>query len=56
MKKFPGKVGVQQRVLPFYRIEFFDELADRCDSGLSIFAGAPLENEEINVKGNLLRN
>jgi glycosyltransferase involved in cell wall biosynthesis len=52
MKKFPGKVGIQQRVLPFYRIEFFEELAVRCDVGLSIFAGDPLGIEGINVNGN----
>ena len=53
MKRFPGRVGIQQRVLPFYRMEFFDELAGRCDSGLSVFAGKPKVIEGIQVKGNL---
>jgi len=53
MKTFPGKVGVQQRVLPFYRNEFFDELAGYCEGGLSIFAGEPQPDEGINVWRNL---
>jgi hypothetical protein len=30
---FPGKVGLQQRVLPAYRIPFFDRLAEACEGG-----------------------
>ncbi len=44
---FPGRVGVQQRVLPAYRAEFFDALADACARGLSVFAGSPLAQEGI---------
>ncbi|MBE0408378.1 MAG: glycosyltransferase [Anaerolineales bacterium] len=36
---FPGKLGIQQRILPHYRGEFFEGLAQRCDGGLSVVAG-----------------
>lgn len=38
---------MQQRVLPAYRTAFFDELAGRCDGGLSVFAGQPRGGEAI---------
>lgn len=38
MKTFPHKLGVQQRVLPSYRVPFFDLLAQSCES-MSLFAG-----------------
>jgi glycosyltransferase involved in cell wall biosynthesis len=44
---FPGRVGVQQRVLPDYRAPFFDHLAGFCEGGLSVFAGRPRPNESI---------
>jgi glycosyltransferase involved in cell wall biosynthesis len=44
---FPGRVGLQQRVLPSYRAIFFDALAERCQGGLSVFSGEPLPNEGI---------
>ncbi len=44
---FPGRVGLQQRVLPSYRAVFFDHLAERCQGGLSVFAGEPLPGEGI---------
>jgi glycosyltransferase involved in cell wall biosynthesis len=44
---FPGRVGLQQRVLPSYRALFFDRLAEKCLGGLSVFAGEPLPNEGI---------
>lgn len=44
---FPGKVGLQQRVLPAYRIPFFDRLAEACVGGLGVFAGEPRESEAI---------
>ncbi|MFN8399785.1 MAG: glycosyltransferase family 4 protein [Anaerolineales bacterium] len=37
--KFNGKLGLQQRVLPSYRVPFFDLLASQCESGMSLFAG-----------------
>jgi len=36
--KFDGKLALQQRVLPSYRIPFFDLLARSCES-MSLFAG-----------------
>lgn len=44
---FPGRVGLQQRVLPHYRQPFFDRLAHECGGGLSIFAGKPRLEESI---------
>ena len=38
---------MQQRVLPSYRVPFFDQLARRCDGGLSLFAGEPRASEAI---------
>jgi len=35
---FNGKLGLQQRVLPSYRVPFFDLLATHCESGMSLFA------------------
>ncbi len=44
---FPGKLALQQRVLPAYRATFLDTLAGACQGGLSVFAGPPLEVEGI---------
>ncbi len=44
---FPGRVGLQQRVLPIYRAAFFDRLAGACAGGLSVFAGEPRPSEAI---------
>lgn len=44
---FPGRLALQQRVLPTYRIPFFDLLADACEGGLSVFAGQPRGTEGI---------
>jgi glycosyltransferase involved in cell wall biosynthesis len=38
---------LQQRVLPDYRVPFFDLLAASCEGGLSIFAGQPRADEGI---------
>ncbi|OGO65276.1 MAG: hypothetical protein A2029_07610 [Chloroflexi bacterium RBG_19FT_COMBO_47_9] len=45
--QFPGRVGLQQRVLPSYRRLFLDTLANACNKGLGVFAGKPLQNEGI---------
>jgi glycosyltransferase involved in cell wall biosynthesis len=37
-KKFPHRLALQQRVLPSYRVPFFDLLAQSCES-MSLFAG-----------------
>jgi len=44
---YTGRVGLQQRVLPSYRVPFFDHLAGRCDGGLSLFSGEPRSEEAI---------
>jgi glycosyltransferase involved in cell wall biosynthesis len=44
---FPGRLAIQQRVLPSYRAPFFDALAAACTGGLSVFAGQPLPGEQI---------
>lgn len=44
---FHGRLGLQQRVLPAYRVPFFDLLAEACDGGLSLFAGMPRPEEGI---------
>lgn len=36
---FKGRLGLQQRVLPSYRVPFFDLLAGHCEGGMSLFAG-----------------
>jgi glycosyltransferase involved in cell wall biosynthesis len=43
----PGKLALQQRVLPAYRAPFLQALAAACQAGLSVFAGAPLPVEGI---------
>jgi len=53
MNKFPGKLAVQQRVLPNYRVPFFDLLASACDGGLSLFAGLPRPTEGITTTDKL---
>lgn len=46
-EKVPGKIGIQQRVLPRYRQPFFDLLAEHCSGALDIFAGYPRPEEHI---------
>jgi glycosyltransferase involved in cell wall biosynthesis len=53
-KFFPGRLALQQRVLPAYRAPFFDLLARACQGGLSVFAGYPLHKESIAVVDGLL--
>lgn len=43
------RVGIQQRVLPAYRVPFFDALAEDCEQGLSIFFGSPRKDEAIDA-------
>src|SRR5512142_1837879 len=47
MMHFPGKLALQQRVLPNYRAPFFDLLASACDGGMSLFTGLPRPVEGI---------
>lgn len=44
---FPYRVGIQQRVLPDYRLSFFDLLAKQFEHGLEVFAGQPKKGENI---------
>jgi glycosyltransferase involved in cell wall biosynthesis len=47
MKRFPGRLALQQRVLPSYRVPFFELLASACDGGMSLFTGLPRSSEGI---------
>src|SRR5258706_12006283 len=49
MMHFPGKLALQQRVLPNYRAPFFDLLASACKGGMSLFTGLPRAVEGIVV-------
>jgi len=44
---FAGRVGLQQRVLPSYRLPFVDQLAAACQGGLQVYAGEPQADEAI---------
>lgn len=50
MKSYPGRLALQQRVLPSYRLPFFEALAERCRGGLSLFAGQPRPQEAIDTR------
>ena len=50
---FPGRLGIQQRVLPTYRVDFFDLLAQACEDGLCIFAGDVQPQESIPTTSDL---
>ena len=45
-KNYPHRLALQQRVLPSYRVPFFDLLAQSCTE-MSLFAGAPRPVEMI---------
>lgn len=47
MNMIHARVGLQQRILPEYRVEFFDRLATACLQGLSVFAGDPRPEEAV---------
>ena len=47
MKTYPGRLGLQQRILPSYRVPFFDRLAQACEGGLSVFAGEARPGESV---------
>jgi len=49
MNMIHARVGLQQRVLPEYRAEFFDTLATACLQGLGVFAGEPCQGEAVEV-------
>lgn len=47
MIRFSGRLALQQRVLPGYRVPFFDLLAQHCENGMSLFAGLARAEEMI---------
>jgi glycosyltransferase involved in cell wall biosynthesis len=47
MTKYSGRLALQQRVLPSYRVPFFDLLAQHCEGGMSLFAGQARPEETI---------
>ncbi len=53
MKRFSGKLALQQRVLPNYRVPFFDLLASACEGGMSLFTGLPRPVEGITTADKL---
>lgn len=53
MNMIHTRVGLQQRILPEYRMEFFDRLATACLQGLSVFAGDPRSDEAVETSGKL---
>lgn len=44
---FHGKLALQQRVLPNYRVPFFERLNSACEGGMSLFTGLPRPGEGI---------
>lgn len=50
---FHGTLCVRQRILPKYRVPFFERLAERCTGGFVLIAGQPEESEAISVSGSL---
>lgn len=53
-RKFPeipkgsyGKLGIQQRVVPNYRVAFFDRLAELYPNSVEVFASEPRADESI---------
>ncbi|MBN2046147.1 MAG: glycosyltransferase [Anaerolineales bacterium] len=51
--RFNGRLGLQQRVLPDYRVPFFEQLGALCEGGFSLFAGQPREREAIKTASQL---
>ena len=52
-RPIPLRLGLQQRVLPSYRVPFFDALAEACQGGLTVFAGDPRLDEAIETSRKL---
>ena len=47
MKEQPLHIGIQQRVLPVYRVPFFDKLAENYLGKVSVFYGLPRNHEML---------
>jgi glycosyltransferase involved in cell wall biosynthesis len=52
-KSISLRLGLQQRVLPSYRVPFFDALAAACRDGLGVFAGPARKGEMIEAAARL---
>lgn len=53
MNLIPARLGLVQRVLPEYRVPFFDALATASLQGLSVFTGMPRREEAIETSAQL---
>lgn len=53
MVQIPYRLGVIQRVLPSYRVPFFELLAQSCAGGLGLLAGQPRPDESIETGSGL---
>jgi glycosyltransferase involved in cell wall biosynthesis len=53
MEKILGRLAIQQRVLPIYRVPFFSSLAINCPAGMELFAGKPRTSEAIETAEHL---
>jgi glycosyltransferase involved in cell wall biosynthesis len=53
MNKFDGKLALQQRVLPAYRVPFFERLNSACEGGMSLYTGLPRPSEGITTTDKL---
>lgn len=53
MNELDVRLGLQQRVLPEYRVPFIETLACAATRGLSVFAGQPRRIESIKTESNL---
>jgi len=53
METINCKLGIQQRVLPIYRVPFFSTLAGQMSAGMQLFAGTPRTREAIDTADRL---
>jgi glycosyltransferase involved in cell wall biosynthesis len=51
--KFTGRLAIQQRVFPNYRMPFFSSLALNCPGGMELFSGKPRPSEAIETADHL---
>jgi glycosyltransferase involved in cell wall biosynthesis len=51
--QYPGRLAILQRVLPSYRVPFFELLAGKCPGGFHLAAGIPRKDEAIDSAGSL---
>lgn len=53
MTRIEARLGLVQRVMPNYRVPFFNALGQACTGGLSVFAGQPRPREAIETSPEL---